>query len=230
MQKESTRLILPILLAALLLSAACGTRATPEWAEDAQATSLALAVTDEYLTEIAPTPVPPTPTLIPPTSTLLPPSATPLPPTLTPIPTEAPTEAPTTEATVEVFEAAGGEDAVAEAIAAGDIEAGQAVFNTQHTLPDGSSWACSSCHSVDPSGVRLIGPGLWNVANRDYTEEEYPNNVEYVVNSILHPQEFIAPPGEGQPDWALQMPDGWGEVLSEEELTDLVAYILSLQP
>ncbi len=235
MRVHSTRLILPFAALALLVSAACGTVATPEWAAEAEGTRAALVSTSEQLTALAPTatPIPPTVTPIPPTATDVPPTATEILPTTTAIPTEAPTVEVTAEATaeapVEVAELSN-DEAVAVAIAAGDLAAGQALFQAQHDLPGGVPWACSSCHSVDASGVRMIGPGLWNVAYRDYTPDEYANNVEYVINSILHPLDFIAPPGEDQPDWALMMPEGWDEVFSEEELVDLVAYVLSLQP
>ncbi|PJF25522.1 MAG: hypothetical protein CUN53_12355, partial [Phototrophicales bacterium] len=118
-------------------------------------------------------------------------------------------------------------DPVAVALAAGNPTNGQAVFQAQHSLPDGSAWACQSCHSVDASGLRLIGPGLWNVANRDYLDEVGETAPEYIRNSILHPQDYIAPSGDAA--WALNMPAGWDVVLSEQEVNDLVAYLLTLQ-
>lgn len=213
------------------LLTACGTIATPEWSEDVENTRVALAATDDYLTEIAPTATPtttpsPTPTVTP-SPTALPPTATPLPPTETPVPpTEAPTEVPAEP------EAAAG-DPLEAALAAGDPEAGMAVFNAQWALPDNQpQWACSSCHSVDPSQTMLIGPGLWNVVQRDYIDEtESQNAVEYIRNSILHPQDFIAPLPADSPmnAWSLLMPHGWEEALSEQELNDVVAYLVTLR-
>jgi mono/diheme cytochrome c family protein len=222
--QERTRTIMKsyILCALALLAAvvasACGTVATPEWAAEAQATRVAQVATSDYLTSIAPTFTPtPTPTLTPtPTFT----------PTETPVPTETPTPLPPTETPIPPTPEPD-TDPVAVALAAGNPANGQAVFQAQHSLPDGSAWACQACHSVDPSGLRLIGPGLWNVANRDYLDEVGETAPEYIRNSILHPQDYIAPSGDTA--WALNMPAGWDVVLSEQEVNDLVAYLLTLQ-
>ncbi|MDZ4763411.1 MAG: cytochrome c [Chloroflexota bacterium] len=217
-------LLCALALVTLVAASACGTVATPEWAAEAQGTRVAQVSTDTYLTAIAPTA---TPTLTP-TATLTP-TFTPLPPTETPIPTATPTPLPPTAApTVEVAVASGA-DVAAAALAAGDSAAGMVVFQTQHALPDGSAWACMSCHSVDASGVRLIGPGLWNVSVRGETRVAGQNAAEYVRNSILHPADYIAPVADGEAAWALNMPLGWDTVLSEQELNDVIAYLFTLR-
>ena len=190
--------LLVLVLAALVavLASACGTIATPEWAEEAQGTQVALAVTSEHLTAIAPT-------------------ATPLPPTDTPQPTSLPTVPP-----VEV---------AAAAQPSGDPANGQVVFAAQHNMPDGSAWACASCHSVSSDQLRLIGPGLWNVSVRGETAVEGENALEYIHNSIVNPQAHIAAVREGEPPWALQMPMGFGEVLTEDEIQDIIAYLFTLK-
>lgn len=218
-----TKLMLTGLAAATLTSAACGTVATPEWAAEAQETRVALAATDEHLTAIAPTatPIPPTatPTPVPPTATPIPPTAPP-----TEVPTATPEAAPTTEAPVELV------------MPAGDPVAGQTVFVTSYTLPDGQQWACAACHSVTPDELRLIGPGLWNVGNRaagygDTAHEPADAPVEwaYLHTSIVNPPYFIAPVAEGQPGWALAMPLGFGDALTEQEINDVIAYLLTLR-
>lgn len=207
---------------AAILASACGTIATPEWAAEVQETQIALAATSEHLTEIAPTATPlpatDTPTTVPPTATPVPPTATPVPAT----PTEAPTEAlpPTLPPTEPA--ASGGE-------VTGDAANGQVVFTTQHTLPDGSSWSCNACHSITPDELRLIGPGLWNVAVRAETRVEGETAVEYIHQSIIDPEALIVPVADGQPDWALHMPHGFGDVLSEQEINDVIAYLFTLQ-
>jgi len=212
--------LLVLVLAALVavLASACGTIATPAWAEEAQGTHVALAVTSEHLTAIAPTatPLPPTatPTQLPPTATPVPPTATPVPPTATPEPTTVPTVPP-----VEV----------AAAQPSGDPANGQVVFAAQHNMPDGSAWACASCHSVSSDQLRLIGPGLWNVSVRGETAVEGENALEYIHTSIVNPQAHIAAVREGEPPWALQMPMGFGEVLTEDEIQDIIAYLFTLK-
>lgn len=222
-------LLLAALLSAALISA-CGTVATPEWAAEAQQTRVALAATADQLTAIAPTA---TPTATPTETPTATPTVTPIPPTDTPAPTPTPTEVPTevpTEppAEPEVAAPEAADDPLAAALAAGDPAAGQAVFVTMHPLPDGSQWSCAACHSVTPDELRLIGPGLWNLVHR--ADERDPNTdaLTYIEHSILYPQEVIAPPRAGEPDWALLMPDGWDEVLTEQEFTDLVAYLITL--
>lgn len=206
-------------------ASACGTVATPEWAAEAQATRVAQVATDEQLTAIAPTATP-TNTLTP----TPPPTATPLPPTATPLPTETPTPLPPTAAPLPPTADPAAADPIAAALAAGDPANGQALFVAQHTLPDNTAWACASCHSVDASGVRLIGPGLWNVTNRPYLPETSLSAPEYVRNSILHPQDYVAPPLDPSgAAWALNMPLGWDVVFSEQQLNDLVAYLMTLR-
>jgi mono/diheme cytochrome c family protein len=222
-------MVLPTLALVTLLSAACGTVATPEWAADAQETRAALAVTADYMTAMAPTATPtsePTATPVPPTETPVP-TATPTeePPTATPEPTETPLP-PTEEATAEV--AASGdssEDAIAAALEAGDPEAGQVVFNAPHETAVGV-WMCGQCHSITPDELRLIGPGLWNVAERAETRVEGENAVEYIRNSILHPNDYIVPGEPSYPEGL--MPQNYADVLSEQELNDVIAYLLTL--
>jgi mono/diheme cytochrome c family protein len=217
-------LVLALALLTVFGASACGAVATPEWAAEVQATQVAQLATSEHLTAIAPTatftPVPPTATptfTAQPTATPIPPTETPLPPTETPLPTEVPAQA-------------AGADPIAAALAAGSPEAGLVVFQTQYAMPDGSAWACMSCHSVGEDMQVLIGPPLYNIAERAATRVEGQNTVEYIHNSIINPQDFIAPIPEGSPvqAWALAMPAGFGEVLTEQELNDVIAYLLSL--
>lgn len=217
MRARLIRFVLPAAaLIALVGAAACGTVATPEWAAEAQGTQVAIAATSEHLTAIAPT-LTPTSTTVPATATSTSlPTAT-IAPTETVPPTEAPTEAPTaapaTEAPVEA--------------ASGDATNGQVVFTTPHSLPDGSSWACASCHSVTSDEMVLIGPGLYNVSVREATYGLDMDANEYIHHSIIEPQDFIAPHPTGGA-WPLPMPHGFGEVLTPEEIDDLVAYLLTL--
>ncbi len=162
------------------------------------------------------------------------------PPTATPEPTDEPTPEPTaeeatedaTEETEDTAAAAEGdfEQLVADAIAAGNPEAGQTVFNTSYDTSSGP-WMCASCHSVDESQVRLVGPGLWNLHERAaerIEESGDANPVEYVRNSILNTGAYIVPADEGGPYPENLMPANYGEVLTDEELTNLVAYLLTL--
>jgi hypothetical protein len=231
MRAVATRLfILGLALSVAISASACGTLATPEWAAEAQETRIAVAATESHLTAIAPTA---THTAVPPTATPVPPTATPAPPTATSVPPTATVAAAT--ATPAPPTAAPATDAGSN-VPAGDIAAGAVVFQTPHTLPDGSSWACMSCHSVTPDQLRLIGPGLYNVAERALTyppeafEEPLTGDVayDYIHTSIVNPALFIAPTEPGGAPWALNMPMGFHEVLTEQELIDVILYVHSL--
>jgi mono/diheme cytochrome c family protein len=224
------RILLPMLaLAAGIAAAACGTVATPEWAASAQGTRAALAATSDHLTAIAPTatPIPPSATPVPPTATSVPPTATPVPPSATPVP---PTAAPTAAATQAVSAGGSGQsdaDAIAAALKAGNPDNGKVVFSTPHDTANGT-WACAQCHSVTADQARIIGPGLYNLAAVAGTYVKGENAVEYIHESIVNPNAFITP---GDPPFPPGlMPQNWGDVLTPQELNDVIAYVLTLHP
>jgi mono/diheme cytochrome c family protein len=82
---------------------------------------------------------------------------------------------------------------------------------------------CVACHSVASSDI-VIGPTLSQIGS--VAGERIPgvDAETYIRDSILLPDAHIAPgyqPGE--------MPSGWGEVLSDDEIDALVAYLLELR-
>ena len=99
----------------------------------------------------------------------------------------------------------GGAPAPAEA-PAGNAENGKTVFN--------GAGACSGCHSVEPGQV-LVGPSLAGVGADGAAE---------LHESIVEPDAKIT---EGFT--AGVMPKDYGEKLSDEQLNDLVAYLLTLK-
>jgi hypothetical protein len=221
MSRILLRSILPLFA---LLLAGCGTVATNVW----------------EVTEVAPEQqVVAIPTRIPPSATPLPPTATPLPtstppPTATFTPSPVPptaTVAPTN--TPEMAMAEGVEPlpvGFAEAVEAGDVSAGQTIFNNTYTMPNGQPWACSSCHSITPDEARLIGPGMWNIGVRAGERVPGEDALTYIYNSIRHPNQFIVPPdASGAAYPANLMPEGYEEVLSEDDFVNLIAYLFTLQ-
>lgn len=99
---------------------------------------------------------------------------------------------------------------------------GQILFSTMRVEV---GFACATCHYWNAE-TRLIGPGLRGVSQRapDYNPEA---SVEaYLRQSILEPDAFIAP---GQPPFLPGlMPRTYGSVFTEDELADLIAYLLTL--
>jgi mono/diheme cytochrome c family protein len=225
-------LLTTLALSAGIAAAACGTVATPEWAASVLATQTSAAATSAYQTSIAPTatstpipsatPVPATATPVPPTATTAPPTATAVPPTAVP-PTAAATEASAAVVGAGMSDA----DAIKAALAAGDPVNGQKVFTTAHNTANGT-WACAQCHSVTADQARIIGPGLYNLQAVAGTYVPGENVVEYIHNSIVNPNAFIAP---GDPPFPPNlMPQNWGDVLTPQELNDVIAYLLTLHP
>ncbi len=213
-----TRNIAILLLLALVLTA-CGTVATPEADADNQAARIAEAATAAAETSEAPT-LPPTATpTVTPTDE---PTATPVPPTETPVPpTEVlPTEAPTESATVENAAETEAEEPVAEAAPAGDPALGEAIF--ANFYPE-ASFACNTCH-LNNSEAMLIGPGLLNIGERAADRVEGQTAEEYLRISILNPGEYVV---EGFPD--MLMPQIYADLLSDEDLDNLVAYLFTLE-
>jgi mono/diheme cytochrome c family protein len=191
-------------LIAVLLGA-CGTVALPIWSQQAQATEAALAATSEQLTAIAPTA---TATMALPTATPLP-TSTPLPPTATA------TSAPPTETPVPPTET----PAAAAAVGAGDPANGKVIFNT---VFEQTNFACATCHYPDKED-RLIGPGLKGISQRAAQRVPGETNAQYIHQSIVNPSAYVVP---DYPDGL--MPQNWGQVLTEQQINDLVAYLMTL--
>lgn len=234
--------LISLLLALVIVG--CGSVSEPIW-ELAGTETRAAEVAAQQATDIAlglPTSAPPTHTPTPtqtptptpePTATLTPtpepPTATAtLVPTSTPVPTA--TTAPTTSSAAASDVAVPLPEGFAQLVADADVSAGVAVFNRSISMPDGAVWSCSLCHSITPDEARLIGPGQWNVAVRAETRVEGQDGLTYLYNSILHPNAFITPPdANGAAYPANLMPQYYGEVITEEELASVIAYLQTLQ-
>jgi nitric oxide reductase subunit C len=103
---------------------------------------------------------------------------------------------------------------------AGDAAAGQEVFNQSLV---GTQPGCMTCHSLE-AGVALVGPSLANVGAEAGSRVSGQSAEAYLRQSILAPNEHVV---DGYT--AGIMPQGYGDELSEEQLNDLVAFLLSLQ-
>lgn len=80
---------------------------------------------------------------------------------------------------------------------------------------------CGSCHAVEADTV-IVGPSLFNVAERAPQRAPDITPEQYVEQSILQPGAILAP---GFDDL---MPSNIGKRLSGEELDAIVGYVLSL--
>lgn len=112
---------------------------------------------------------------------------------------------------------------------AGDAARGQALFNK--TVLNGNA-GCVTCHSLTP-GKALIGPSLAGLARRAGDMVPGQSAEQYIHLSIMDANAFLAKGCNASrpemPCVANIMPQDWPRKLSEQEVNDLVAYLLTLK-
>ncbi len=80
---------------------------------------------------------------------------------------------------------------------------------------------CAACH-ISAAGVG-IAPAFEGIAERAGTRRSPLIAAEYIYESILYPTRFVV---EG---YAGSMPQNYAERLSDEQLGDIIAYLLTLK-
>jgi nitric oxide reductase subunit C len=115
--------------------------------------------------------------------------------------------------------ACGGDSAPAESGSTapkGDVAAGEKVFNE-------AAPACTTCHSLEP-GKNLVGPSLATIGSDAASRVPGQSAEDYMRESIVDPNAFLV---DG---YAANLMTGtYGSQLSEEQIQDLVAYLLALK-
>ena len=91
-------------------------------------------------------------------------------------------------------------------------QTGQAVYNLR----------CAQCHALAPDTV-VIGPSLSGVATRAGSRVEGYDAEAYLERSILVPGDYVV---DG---FTNTMPTNFGKELTSEELTGVVAYLMTLK-
>ncbi len=92
-----------------------------------------------------------------------------------------------------------------------DVAAGKALF--EQTTLEGNA-GCVTCHSVEP-GKTVVGPSLAGIASK---------GEDFIRESIINPDADVT---EGFP--AGTMPPDYGEKLSDEQINQLVKYLMTLK-
>jgi mono/diheme cytochrome c family protein len=100
-----------------------------------------------------------------------------------------------------------------------DSKAGEQLF-TQGTI--GSQAGCNTCHSLKPD-VIIIGPSLAGIGAKAATLVAGQSAEETLREAIINPDALIT---EGFP--AGIMPKGYAQELTDEQIDQLVAYMLTL--
>lgn len=107
---------------------------------------------------------------------------------------------------------AGLPDDLAEAVANANIENGPVLATSK---------ACIGCHVVDPN-VTMTGPTWHNVGDRAIARQPGVSPAEYLHQSIVNPASYLVP------DYPNVMPANYSELLTTQELGDMIGYLLSL--
>ncbi len=92
-----------------------------------------------------------------------------------------------------------------------DVTAGKALF--EKTVLEGNA-GCITCHAREP-GKTIVGPSLAGIASK---------GEDFIRESIVNPDADVT---EGFP--AGTMPPDYGEKLSEEQINQLVKYLMTLK-
>lgn len=82
---------------------------------------------------------------------------------------------------------------------------------------------CSTCHALEPGKV-IVGPSLAGVASRAPERQAGKSAADYLRESILNPDIYVV---EGFPEGVMYQ--GFPEVLTEDEINNLVAFLLTLE-
>ena len=102
------------------------------------------------------------------------------------------------------------------ALPEGDSASGEMLFAQRI----GNAPACSGCHQI--SDDRGVGPGLAGYADHAGDVIEGQDAIEYTYLSIVSPAAHIV---DG---YANVMYDGYGKALDDQQMADIIAYLLSL--
>jgi mono/diheme cytochrome c family protein len=97
---------------------------------------------------------------------------------------------------------------------------GQAVYEAN---------GCAGCHTLGSLSAGAVGPNLTAIGSVAATREAGVSAEEYLKQSILSPNAFIAPDCPTGPCPENVMPATIGAGLSEQQLNDLVAFLASLK-
>lgn len=213
----------PILILIVLVVfglSACATTPEPPPAP----TTPAPSVTETPLPTIAPTDSPvPLPTNTTASAEPSPPSA----PTQTAEPT-ATAEPKETETVPAAASPTTGTEAAPTIGVDGDIARGITLFATNK---------CDSCHDIsNPFPGGEYGPNLGNISTEALNVIALPeytgtatNAVEYIRESVLFPNIYIVPgPNYTDSPGVSVMTQDFADTVSEQDLNDLIAYLLSL--
>lgn len=110
--------------------------------------------------------------------------------------------------------------AINDAPLAAEADAGRSLYEEGNL---GTNTGCRICHSLEP-GVVQVGPSLDGVATRAAARVPGLTAEDYIRQSILDPDAYVV---EGFPSG--QMLQNFGDLLTEEDIENLIAFLLTLE-
>jgi mono/diheme cytochrome c family protein len=113
-----------------------------------------------------------------------------------------------------------------ENIVLGDATAGEELFHHTLRVTGGRAPKCIACHAVDDAEMENVGPGLLGIASTAANRVPDQTAEQYLCESILYPREYIV---EGYPEDIILMPVTYSTVLTQQQVNDLVAYMMTLE-
>ncbi len=108
--------------------------------------------------------------------------------------------------------------------AAGDPIRGAKLFSGETPIANGDAPSCIECHPIVAGEPGSIGTNLSNIGNRASMTVAGQSAEAYIRTSIVDPDAYLA--GGFQEGIHFR---GYGEALTQTELNDLVAYLLTLK-
>ncbi len=85
---------------------------------------------------------------------------------------------------------------------------------------------CQACHAIPGIGASVLGPSFENLADVAGQRIEGYTAEEYIHESIVNPNGYIVMKDDGTSYPENLMPQNFGEVLSEEQIQDIITYLL----
>jgi len=86
---------------------------------------------------------------------------------------------------------------------------------------------CGGCHTLGTISAGVVGPVLTNIGTEAGTMKAGMSAEDYIRESILNPNAFITPKCPNGPCPQSVMPQDWSTKLTEEQINDLVAFLLA---
>lgn len=109
-------------------------------------------------------------------------------------------------------------------VATADPERGRLLYTGETKLANTDVPTCIGCHAINAGEPASIGPNLSNIGNRAATTVPGQAAEEYLRTAIIEPDAFLA--GGYQEGIHYR---GYKQALSEQQVSDLVAYMLTLR-